>query len=98
MVIAVVKLIVIVGSIVMAIVVAAVAMATAARLPTPTTSPEACRALEDIGVDVYGLIDNIDFIFADNSDAFGENMDKDRALAGSPPFRAQQNLGRVGTV
>jgi len=39
--------------------------------------PVACRALEEVGVDVMNLVDNIDFIFADDTD---EDEPKERQL------------------
>jgi len=38
--------------------------------------PQACQAFMDIGVDVFCLIDNIDYIFSDDPDSFAEDREK----------------------
>uniref|UniRef100_A0A7S2VL55 EF-hand domain-containing protein n=1 Tax=Zooxanthella nutricula TaxID=1333877 RepID=A0A7S2VL55_9DINO len=38
--------------------------------------PDACRALEEVGVDVYNLVDNVDFIFGGEESMDGEMQER----------------------
>jgi len=52
--------------------------------------PDACRCLQEVGVDVYGLVDIADFIFAQKTDSDSESDSDDDSKARHPHH--SQNL------